>query len=178
MTGIDNDGNHICVEYAALYKAVLNGDCNSAMEFLDRRPDGMTANMTDFGQTALHVAISAGHVHIAKELVRRMAKEDLEARDTQGYTPLMEAVMRGNRELAECMVSKNKNLLSIGIFSDGAVPVVMAISFGQIEMSHYLYPLTPEEDLMPQKDPIGADILLESIYTGNLGKNFSSSNPL
>lgn len=158
-------------EYAILCNAVRSCDWNTVKEFLERRPDAVTAKITQSGETALHIAVVAGHTHIVEELVELMSEEDLEIVNRLGDTALVEAAIRGKCKMAECILSKNKNLIS---FESSAqyIPVVTAICNGQIETTHYLYSLTPLEDLKPDKGCNGANLFTEAIYTGELGNNF------
>lgn len=144
-----------------------SGHWNVAEEFLKTRPYEV---ITPKGQTALHVAVAAGHMHMVEKLMELMKPEELEFRDNDGYTALMSAVVRGKHRFAECMIRKNQKLISIG-FSGGNIPVVIAIDFGQIETARFLYPLTPLEDLSPEKDRNGATLFTRAIYTGTLGNN-------
>jgi hypothetical protein len=71
--------------------------------------------------------------------------------------------------MAECMLRKNKHLVSIGDVS-GRIPVVMAIEFGYKDLARYLYSLTPLEDLMLEKGISGATLCTQALYTRTLGK--------
>jgi ankyrin repeat protein len=163
-------------DYIALIKAVHSGDWKSAKEFLKLHPNALSEKITFMGKTALHIAVAAGHTHIVEEMVERMSEENLEIRDNDGYTALAETTSVGNHRMAECMLRKNKHLVSIGDVS-GRIPVVMAIEFGYKDLARYLYSLTPLEDLMPEKGISGATLCTQAIYTRTLGKkiinNFS-----
>ncbi|KAB1215481.1 hypothetical protein CJ030_MR4G022377 [Morella rubra] len=162
--------------YAALYKAVRSGDWDAVNEFLQDRPNAVRAQITTLGDTALHIAVDNGrHVSIVERLVDLMQEEDIEIRDNFGDTALAGAAVHGKFRMAECMVSKNMKLLTIGN-SDGDLPVTSAISVGQIKMARYLYSLTPPEYLMPERGDNGGKVFVEAIYTGTLGKNSSPFN--
>ncbi|KAB1225366.1 hypothetical protein CJ030_MR1G015694 [Morella rubra] len=88
------------------------------------------------------------------EVGRPNARRRLEIRDNFGDTALAGAAVHGKFRMAECMVSKNMKLLTIGN-SDGDLPVTSAISVGQIKMARYLYSLTPPEYLMPERGDNG-----------------------
>ncbi|XP_062000111.1 ankyrin repeat-containing protein ITN1-like isoform X2 [Rosa rugosa] len=60
--------------------------------------------------------------------------------------------------MAKCMVWKNKKLLSIGDASN-RIPVVLAYRNGCLDMTRYLYSVTPREDLMPETGPNGSTII-------------------
>ncbi|KAB1226556.1 hypothetical protein CJ030_MR1G001452 [Morella rubra] len=166
-SGTDNNRNDSYVEYEDLYKAVRGGDWNAAKEFLERRPDALNAKITTLGKMALHIAVVAGQERIGEKLVERMSREDLEILDNFGDTALNEAAVRGEYRLVKCMLRKNESLVSIGS-STQTIPLVKAISYGQIETARCLYSVTPLEDLMPEKDHNGATLLSNAIYTRNL----------
>ncbi|KAE8124500.1 hypothetical protein FH972_019379 [Carpinus fangiana] len=155
------------VDYIALIKAVHSGDWKSAKEFLKLHPSALSEKITFMGKTALHIAVAAGHTHIVEEIVERMSEESLEIRDNDGCTALAETTSVGNHRMAECMLRKNKHLVSIGDVS-GRIPVVMAIEFGYKDLARYLYSLTPLEDLMPEKGISGATLCTQAIYTRTL----------
>ena len=160
-----------------LYKTLQSGDWKDANEFLRLHPDAISAKITVMGKTALHVAVAAGHVHIVEELVKQMSEENLEIQDAFGFTALHETTFGGNYRMAEFMLRKNKNLISIE--SDRKrIPVAMAITNGHVDLARYLYSLTPLEDLMPEKGNNGATLFTQAIYTRTLGKNSSSNYPL
>ncbi|KAK4593416.1 hypothetical protein RGQ29_017504 [Quercus rubra] len=143
-------------------KALQIGDWNAAKEFLDRHPLAISAKITVLGKTALNVAGEAGHVHIVEELVKQMSEENLEIKDIYGYTALARAAYNGNYRMAECMLEKNENLISIGA-DEGVIPVVLALFNGHLKLARYLYSLTPPEILLPENGTMGATVVCEAI---------------
>ncbi|XP_050280909.1 ankyrin repeat-containing protein ITN1-like [Quercus robur] len=149
--------------YMDLHKSLKIGDWNAAKEFLNRHPHAISAKITVRDQTALHVAAEAGHVHIVEELVKQMSEENLEIKDNHGLTALTQATYDGNYRMAECMLGKNENLISIRN-DDGDIPVVTALCYGHLKLARYLYLLTPPEILMPENGTVGATVVCEAIY--------------
>ena len=162
-----DDGVEIFVD---LYKALRIGNWNAAKEFLDRNPHAISAKITVTDKTALHVAAEAGHLDIVEELVKQMSEEDLEIKDNQSYTALAQATYFGNHRMAECMLGKNGNLISIAT-DRGSIPAVIALSNGHLKLARYLYLLTPLEILMPENGTVGAAIVCEAICNKALGMN-------
>ena len=156
--------------YMDLCKSLQIGDWNAAKEFLNGHPPAISAKITVRGETALHVAAEAGHVHIVEELVKQMSKENLEIKDSDGFTALARAAYNGNYRMAECMHGKNENLISIGN-NNGTIPVVLALFNGHSKLARYLYLLTPLEILMPENGTMGATVVCNAIYNKALGKN-------
>ena len=156
--------------YLDLYKSLQIGDWNAAKVFLNRHPHAISAKITVTDKTALHVAADAGHVHIVEELVKQMSEENLEIKDIYGLTALAQATYFGNYRIAECMLGKNENLISIGD-DDGNIPVVLALYNGHLKLGCYLYRHTPLEILMPENGTMGASVVCEAIYNKALGKN-------
>ena len=156
--------------YMDLNKALQIGNWNAAKEFLNRHPHALSAKITVTEKTALHVAAEAGHVHIVEELVKQMSEENLEIKDIDGFTALAQAAYAGNYRIAECMLGKNENLISIGD-DDGNIPVVLALYNGHLKLARYLYLLTPPEILLPENGTMGATVVCEAIYNKALGKN-------
>ena len=154
--------------YTDLYKSLQIGDWNAVKEFLN--PHAISAKITVLEKTALHVAAEAGHVHIVEHLVKQMSEENLEIKDYEGFTPLARAAYNGNYRMAECMLEKNENLISIRN-NIGSIPVVLALFNGHLKLARYLYLLTPLEILMPEKGTMGASVVSVAIYNNALGKN-------
>nr|POE84268.1 isoform 2 of ankyrin repeat and sam domain-containing protein 1a [Quercus suber] len=149
--------------YTELNKALQSGDWNAAKEFLNTHPHAISAKITDTNKTALHVAAEAGHEHIVEELVSLMSEENLEIKDFEGFTALAQASFRGSYRMVECMLGKNKNLISMGN-DEGNIPLILALYNGQLDSARYLYLLTPLEILMPENGTMGAAIVSEAIY--------------
>ncbi|KAB1220605.1 hypothetical protein CJ030_MR3G015858 [Morella rubra] len=68
MTVRADGKNQDYLKYASFLKAVRNGDLDAIKAFLALHPEASSAKLTFGDQTALHIAVLAGHVHIVKEL--------------------------------------------------------------------------------------------------------------
>ncbi|KAG7947449.1 hypothetical protein I3843_14G094300 [Carya illinoinensis] len=154
--------------YAALLKAVRKGDWNSTKEFLKLHPGALTERILFTGGTVLHAAVTAEQEHIVVELVNMISEHDLATmQDYGGRTALHETTASGNYRMAECLITKNKSLVSIR--DDGnTLPVVLAMDYGHKELARYLYSQTPFEDLESEKGRHGATLLNSSIYNRDL----------
>ncbi|KAB1225591.1 hypothetical protein CJ030_MR1G020806 [Morella rubra] len=87
--GSGDDENHDFVKYLPLVNAVRSGELDALKDFLALNPEGTSAKINFWGtQTALHIAVRTGHVHVVEELVKRMSDEDLAIQDSEGYTAL------------------------------------------------------------------------------------------
>ncbi|XP_034205844.1 uncharacterized protein LOC117619895 [Prunus dulcis] len=109
------------------------------------------------------MAIELQHEHIVEGLVELMAEEDLEIK-ALGWTALAVAANRGNLKMVECMVKKSKNILSIAIEEGNMTPILLACLNEHWEIVHYLYSVTPLDDLMPEKGPYGAGLVCHSMF--------------
>ncbi|XP_059434665.1 uncharacterized protein LOC132167670 isoform X2 [Corylus avellana] len=158
------------VQYEALKKAMESGDWNTAEEFLKRQPDAAAAKITDYGETALDLAVEAGHEDIVEKLVDLMSEEDLAIQDIFGNTALVQIINSGNYRMAACMVRKNNNLLRIKD-SNQDIPVSKALFHGETELARYFYSLTPLEHLTPESGFHGATLCYRAIYNRSLYKN-------
>ncbi|KAB1220604.1 hypothetical protein CJ030_MR3G015857 [Morella rubra] len=158
--------NQDYLKYASFLKAVRNGDLDAMKAFLVLHPEASSAKLTFGDQTALHIAVLAGHVHIVEELVERiMSNETLEMQDVEGYTALARATSNGDFRMIQCMIDKNPKLVSIPEKSCGSIPVVISMCFDYKELSRYLYLRTPLMDLEPEKGHHGASLISFAIYT-------------
>ncbi|KAI3962262.1 hypothetical protein MKW92_015860 [Papaver armeniacum] len=96
-----------------LYRAANKGDWQKAKDHIDNNRDAVTAGITIYNDTALHIAASEGHVKFVKELVTVMTPEQLELQNFDGETALQGAVLAGNIESVKAMVEKNPKLTLI-----------------------------------------------------------------
>ena len=156
-------------KYAPLNKVVRSGDWEATRKFLHDNPEAVNARISMEGKTPLHVAALFGHLHIVEELLQRMSVEDAELPDFYELTALHEASY-GEIEVAKCLVKKNSNLLTLPNKEKGYIPVTRALSAGHIEMTRYLYSVTPREALTPEKGKHGTTLLNMCYCSQMLGK--------
>ncbi|CAL5423857.1 unnamed protein product [Camellia sinensis] len=159
-----------------LFKLVHKGDWGQIKHFLELYPDALNAQISLYGETALHIAALAGHVKIVEELVNMTSVEDLTLRSDYGETALSLAAACGITSVAKPLVRKNHDLLGIKNIDD-VIPVVVAAQFGHTDMVHFLYCRTQEEDLDPEtsSQDIALDLVLRfpelatTVWEGHTG---------
>ena len=161
--------------YLPLYKAALRGDWESAKAFLDRHDilDAVTAKITAFSTTALHVAVGTGRaIHFVQNLVHLMPPEALALCDELGNTALNVAALVGNTEAAIILVKKNPALLHIRN-NRGWLPVHRAALNAHRDTLLYLM-ASHKEDLVLESlsltDQSGVELLVDVIDSGFYGK--------
>ncbi|KAM5572972.1 hypothetical protein ABKV19_012824 [Rosa sericea] len=131
------------------------------MEIEEEAIDGHNNNNGDIG---LHKAVCDGNAKMVEEMVQLMEEKDLEIKDGYGETAFYYALTMplGNNKIVDCMVRKNKALVSTGfdyLSYKNVIPVTLALWYRNWEVADYLYGLTPPEALMPENGPNGADII-------------------
>ncbi|KAM4071931.1 hypothetical protein ACB094_11G098700 [Castanea mollissima] len=166
-SGMENDENRRLSQYVSLEKHIRKGEWDAANKFIGSSPEILTAKISIFGRTALHIAIFEGHVNIVEELVKIMSEEDLKIKDATDSNVLGYCAIVGNIQMAKCIIGKSRTLLSIGSASDNLIPVVLALTYNPhgIEMARYLYSETPLEDLKPRNGINGATFITRAIYS-------------
>ncbi|KAJ6918551.1 hypothetical protein NC651_012718 [Populus alba x Populus x berolinensis] len=166
---ISSSGEHdtAYIQYLPLYRAVDNGDLEATMEFLIEHPDGLTASLSADGDTALHVAVLAGHREIVAELVDRLEPEDLKIRNKKNATALNYAAIGGITRIAEDLVARNGDLLKLPN-QNGLIPVVVASLYGHKGMVRYLYSVSPKEELSPATNNKNGVMLLTTCIMDEL----------
>ncbi|KAE8038603.1 hypothetical protein FH972_011097 [Carpinus fangiana] len=148
-------------------EVVGRGDWNAVNEFMNCHPGSVGLKITNSGDTALHVAVDAGHGHIVEKLVAIMSEQELEITNNEGNTALINAIDEENYRMAKCMLGKNMNLVRIKN-SSSQLPVVDALISGHKKLARYLYSLTPEEDLKAENGCNGATLCTWAICTRTL----------
>ncbi|KAJ6413765.1 hypothetical protein OIU84_006551 [Salix udensis] len=155
------------IQYLPLYKAVDNGDREATMKFLEEHPDGLTARISADGDTALHVAVLAGHTEIVEELVGRLEQGELGIPNGNNATALNYAAIGGITRIAEELVAKNRGLLTVPN-QKGQIPVVVASLYGHKDMVRYLYSVSPKEELSPATNNKNGVMLLTTCIMDEL----------
>ncbi|CAK7325270.1 unnamed protein product [Dovyalis caffra] len=146
----------------ALCNYAHKGYCDAARNHLSQYPGAKTVKIKPYGETALHVAAYAGNLKFVEELVKLMSEEELEIQDNRGKTALFIAAAVGITEMAECLVRKNKNLVTI-MDKFNRFPLVEACLANHKDMALYLYSVTPLiflVKIMPRMDLISSNVLL------------------
>ncbi|KAJ6323140.1 hypothetical protein OIU77_012887 [Salix suchowensis] len=144
-----------------LYKYAHSGEWDKTEDYLSRYPDAIKAKIDPRGGTALHVAARAGNLKVVEELVKLMSEKELEIQDDIGNTALCSAAAVGIKKIAECLVSKNQNLVTF-VDKYKRIPLVEACMRNQKDMARYLYPVTPVEFLCDQDNGIHGSNFLQS----------------
>ncbi|KAL5567497.1 hypothetical protein UlMin_024072 [Ulmus minor] len=149
-------------EYMCFFNYVGEGNWEAVKQFLTLHEEAVRVISPTYGRTALHVAVTFGHLHIIEELVNLMTVEELEIEDCDGFTAFLIAVDKGNISMVKCMLEKNANLLSIG--TNNPIPVMSAIYSGQKEMARYLYSLTVQQQVFLENNGrLGAALIVDCI---------------
>ncbi|KAJ4702506.1 Ankyrin repeat family protein [Melia azedarach] len=125
-----------------LYRAALNGDWEAAKRIQDDCEENIgVLEISEIGETALHIAAEAKHIDFVKELVKIMNENDLEKKNKNEETALFNAAASGKVELAQEMMKNNNNIAMIPD-DDGTLPIHVAAWREHREMVHYLYKKT------------------------------------
>jgi hypothetical protein len=161
--------NEMNASLLTLYKHAHNGDWDSIKNYLSKYPNAKKAQIKPYGGTALHVAASSGNLKVVEELVKLMSVEELEILDNQSNTALSVAANVGIRTMAECLVRKNKNLVTFANRFQ-KIPLVEASVGSDKDMVLYLYSVTPIEFLCRGNVDQGSRFLRTAIASQLLGK--------
>ncbi|XP_057989223.1 uncharacterized protein LOC110640080 [Hevea brasiliensis] len=171
-TSLQETEVHVYVQFRRLCKAIEEGDLNAVRDFLRQLPHAGREKLTVFGSTALHLATLTGKLNMVELLVENMTKEDLEVRDNNDDTALTIAAGIGATRIAECMIQKNKELVSIQGEQD-LLPVIVACKNGHKDTAKYLYAITPFVLLLEKNGAHGSLLLRASIFSKMLGKSIA-----
>lgn len=90
-------------------------------------------NISDaFGNTPLHCAATLGFREIVKALLEQGKDIDLDAKNVEGYTPLVLAIKNGFEDIALDICSKGADVTVQG--SDNIPPIIVAVTQGFINL--------------------------------------------
>ncbi|KAI3845127.1 hypothetical protein MKX03_019794 [Papaver bracteatum] len=165
-------GNKTLTEkYRTLYKLALIGDWETARDkFFNIDSESITAGITMFSETALHIAAKAGHENFAVELVKLMPPRALVHQEyNNGDTPLHRAAINGITKAAKAIVAKNPVVVQIRN-KKGWIPLLSAIygsSYQQREMIEFLLSAHPRhKNRSPFSGRIGGELICTLIRAG------------
>ncbi|GKC76571.1 ankyrin repeat-containing domain, PGG domain protein, partial [Tanacetum coccineum] len=141
---VEGGRNKDYFEYgASLYEASIQGDWKAAESILFKNPELVRYGITEYGETALHVAAYANRsikvLEFVKNLVDKMSEGDLEFVNKNHNTALYLAAATGNLEMVKILAEKNEVLLEIPGHHGTMMPVYAAAMFGADEVVSYLY---------------------------------------
>ncbi|KAJ8759792.1 hypothetical protein K2173_009893 [Erythroxylum novogranatense] len=130
-----------------LYLAALQGKWDIAERIYENNgKEIIDHKITKRGETALHIAVSAGQTDFVGKLIQGMSKEAIRAPNKLGNTAFCYAATSGKVELAHDMLKKDKDLATIR-GSKEMLPIYMAALLGHKKMVSYLYDKTSDEIL-------------------------------
>ncbi|RYR37704.1 hypothetical protein HN51_028985 [Arachis hypogaea] len=147
--------------YAPLYAALRTGNWDATLKFIQNHPqpaEAVKAKISHEGKRPLHVAALFGHHHILERLLPLMSTEDVKLTDNHGFTALHEATYGRDVRVAQCLVQRNRELLTIPS-NDHWIPLTRALSVGNKETAAYLFREIPAEELAPEKGINGVNVL-------------------
>lgn len=157
-------------QYEKLRKDLELGDWNNIEAFLELKPEAVRESISIEGLTPLHFAARAGNVEVVEKLMDKLDQEDLEMTENQGFTPLAIAALSGITGTARHMIRKHRELAS-SLVGNKILPVVLACSQGEEEMTRFLYSHTKSDTLSPERGKSGATLLRFCIACKFLGKS-------
>lgn len=142
-----------------LYKAAINGDWVAAERIFLHDHSAITAKLSSFEETALHVAVSTGRCNFfVQKLVEKMPLDSLGIANKIDETPLHYAAIAGNTEAAKMLVRKKPELVhKTGKY--GYTPLHRAAQYGQKETVSYLLSVNRNENPSPLAGKLGVKLL-------------------
>ncbi|WJX31572.1 hypothetical protein P8452_19986 [Trifolium repens] len=133
--------------YQPLHLAILKGDWKSTEAFLDNDPSALTAKVTVYGRTPLHVAAVGAQWKLVEKLAQhqQMPANVLAELDLMGCTCLHYVAMGESVDAAKALVAKNPSVTQLTDFK-GFTPVMYSITSSRCkEMVGYLVLNTSDE---------------------------------
>ncbi|KAJ9672655.1 hypothetical protein PVL29_026038 [Vitis rotundifolia] len=154
--------------YLELYKAVLNGDWESASKLLKDDPQSFFAPIGTDDSRMLHIAVELGEARMGfvEKLVEFMPSEALALRDSDGATALFNAARAGNIKAVKLLVNKNPSLPNI-CQKDDLAPLQTAVKYGHKDLTLYLLSATRDDvDPYPFLNLPGFELLRRALVVG------------
>ncbi|CAI0392192.1 unnamed protein product [Linum tenue] len=157
----NNINNHQQQHYLHLLKTVINGDWETAKSIFDSDPSALTARLSEWQETTLHVAVNTGRfLHFVRNLVDLLPETSVRLTDGYGGSALHNAAIAGNTEAARILVAKAPSLLHLKNNNFGDAPIHSAARYGHRETFEYLLSVTKEDvDPSPFAGQDGAKLL-------------------
>ncbi|XP_059591520.1 uncharacterized protein LOC104877648 [Vitis vinifera] len=158
--------------YLELYKAVLNGDWESASKLLADDPKSFSAPIGTDDSPMLHIAVELGEARMdfVEKFVEFMPSEALALRDSDGATTLFNAARAGNIKAVKLLVNRNPSLPNICQRHNFA-PLHSAVRYGHKELTSYLLSVTRDDvDPSPFADKPGFELLYRALMVGFHGE--------
>ncbi|KAJ8759833.1 hypothetical protein K2173_009934 [Erythroxylum novogranatense] len=130
-----------------LYRAARQGNWDIAEKIYNKNENALIEHsITERGETALHIAASAGQTDFVRKLIGRMSKAAIRAQDKLGNTAFCYATTSGKVELAQEMLREDKGLAAIRGRHE-MLPIFIAALLGRKKMVTYLYGETSDKIL-------------------------------
>lgn len=141
-----------------LFQAAAQGDAQDIKRHID---SGANVNAVDDDQnTALHLALAAGHKDAAETLLK--AGANVNALNKRHETPLHKAVMTGEEDLLEILLQNGAEIEVPD--RHGFTALHVAVVFGNTGIADKLLELGAEL----QAQQIGLELMFEAVYQGQI----------
>ncbi|GLT52346.1 hypothetical protein SLA2020_256940 [Shorea laevis] len=146
--------------YMDMFKSILfERDGRTVMQFIEDYPTAKFARFWRKGFPILNMVIASNKLTTVQQLITNMSQEELETTtDHEGNTALAIAAVFASTKIAECLIRKSPNLVTIPD-KKGMIPVVKANYHRCNEMTMFLYFKTPIEFLAPENGHHGSLLL-------------------
>ncbi|KAJ9550972.1 hypothetical protein OSB04_015017 [Centaurea solstitialis] len=167
--------------HKALEEDALKGNWSNVQYRLQKHNFPLKEAINYEGNTVLHLAVEKGHYSFVNSLLgcqkKEEVKEALEVRNVDGSTALHIAAIKGKTNIAELLIKKHKELLTISreqekdnelltILDDKKQdPLSKAYSSMQFETCAYLFKAIKDKhkSIPPNYMAIGVDLLVNAI---------------
>ena len=120
-----------------MYLAAQRGDWKTAKSFIEQVPNALTAQITAYSQTALHVAAFCSQWGFVLKLLELLSPESIAMQDEVGCTVLHFVAIGGSLKTAIALVAKNNDLPQI-TNNQGELPLLFSIWSESKELVWYL----------------------------------------